>query len=399
VKLRIVRINNQIEALEILKKIGVDPYGVTAMSQKTRHLNILLTARQCKVANILKQEMLSLGADAAVARGTVACSIDRTDVLLMGTLKQLSALPEKLKKQPFGLEAVARELEILLAGIDLKHRVFRTTSREISLGEKTLIMGVLNVTPDSFSDGNLYFDTQKAIERAVQMEEEGADIVDIGAESSRPGAKPLTAEEEMDRLMPVLDGLQGRLKAVVSVDTTKASVARAALCAGAEIVNDITALNNDEKMAEVVSEKGAGLVLMHMRGTPKTMQTGDPTYRDLIGEIIDYLKSSYEKACAAGVDRESIALDPGIGFGKTFEDNCRIINKLNEFKSLGLPLLIGTSRKAFIGSITNCAPTERLEGTAATVAASILRGCDIVRVHDVAAMKKVAMMTDAIVRS
>ena len=349
-KLRIVRINNQIEALEILKKIGVDPYGVTAMSQKTRHLNILLTARQCKVANILKQEMLSLGADAAVARGTVACSIDRTDVLLMGTLKQLSALPEKLKKQPFGLEAVARELEILLPALT-SSIVFSGQPVVKSRLRKTLIMGVLNVTPDSFSDGNLYFDTQKAIERAVQMEEEGADIVDIGAESSRPGAKPLTAEEEMDRLMPVLDGLQGRLKAVVSVDTTKASVARAALCAGAEIVYDITALNNDEKMAEVVSEKGAGLVLMHMRGTPKTMQTGDLTYRDLIGEIIDYLKSSYEKACAAGIDRESIALDPGIGFGKTFEDNCRIINKLNEFKSLGLPLLIGTSRKALSAAL------------------------------------------------
>ena len=397
--MRIVKINNQIEAIEILKKIGVDPYGVKSMAPKTRQVNILLTGRQCKVANILKQEMLSLGADAAVARGSVSCSIEGTDVLLMGTLKQLLALPERLKKQPFGLRALARELEILLANIELRHRVFRTAKREISLGDKTLIMGVLNVTPDSFSDGNLYFDTQKAIERALQMEEEGADIIDIGAESSRPGAMPLGVQEEMDRLMPVLEGLRGKLAVALSVDTTKARVAGAAIAAGVEIVNDISALHNDEEMAKVVSETGAGLVLMHMRGTPKTMQTGDLAYKDLIGEIIDYLKKSYEKACAAGIEKERIAIDPGIGFGKTFDDNCRVINKLGEFKTLGLPLLIGTSRKAFIGSITGSAPWERLEGTAATVAASIFGGCDIVRVHDVAAMKKVTTMTDAIVRA
>jgi len=397
--LRIVKIDNQIEAVEILKKIDVDPYGVAAMAPKTRQLNVMLTGQPCRTANILKQEMLSLGADAAVARGSVACSIDRTDVLLMGTLKQLRALPDKIKKQPFGLDVIAQELQTLLGNIEPNRRIFKTSRREIVLGEKTLIMGVLNITPDSFSDGNLYFETDRAIEHALRMQQEGADIIDIGAASSRPGAEPVTAAEEIDRLLPVLDGLQDSLSVPVSVDTTKAQVAKASLSAGAEIVNDISALNNDGEMAAIVAAAGAGLILMHMRGTPRTMQTGDLVYADLMGEIIDYLKSSLEKARLAGIEAKRIAVDPGIGFGKTFADNCKIIGRLCELKTLGLPLLIGTSRKAFIGAVTDSAPDGRLEGTAATVAASIYGGCDIVRVHDVAVMKKVAVMTDAIVRS
>ncbi len=397
--MKIVKISNAIEAIELFQKIGVDPYGITAMVPKTSHVNILLAGKSCKVANILKQEMLSIGADAAVARGSVACSIEQTDVLLMGSIKQIRALACKIEKQPFGLDAIARELLQLLNNIEQSRFILKTSRREMILGEKTLIMGILNITPDSFSDGDVYFDAQKAVERAVQMEEEGADIIDIGGESSRPGALEVTSRREISRVVPIVEKLSGKLKIPISVDTTKSRVAEKSLEAGAEIINDISALNGDKKMASVISKASAALILMHMRGRPADMQAGDLSYQDLMQEIIDFLKAGFRKAVAAGIDGNRIVVDPGIGFGKTYADNCKIINKLEELQTLGLPLLIGTSRKAFIGNITGGSPGERIEGTAATVSAAIIKGCHIVRVHDVAAMKKVAMMTDAIARA
>lgn len=394
-----VKIKNSDEAIEILQKIGVDPYGIRAMEPKTRHLNIFLARQPCRVANILKQEMLSLGADAAVARGSVACSVDQTDVLIMGTVKQIRSLAAKIDKQPFGLNFIASDLLYLLDNTHRKQHILKTSRRKIVLGDRTLIMGVLNVTPDSFSDGSCYFDCRKAVERGLQMAEEGADIIDIGGESSRPGASPVTARQEIARVVPVVKSLSGNLKIPVSVDTTKSQVAQKALEAGAEIINDISALTGDQKMAAVVRKANAALVLMHMRGKPENMQTGDLAYDNLMDEITGYLKSRCEKALAAGIERERIVIDPGIGFGKTYEDNCKIINRLEELKTLGLPVMIGTSRKAFIGKVTGGNPLERIEGTAATVAFSIMNGCHIVRVHDVASMKKVAAMADAIVHA
>lgn len=397
--LKIVKINNVNEATAIFRKIGVDPYGIDAMTPKTQHVNILIPAQPCKVANIIKQEMLSLGADAAVARGSVACSIDKTDILLMGTRKQIDALVKKIDRQPFGLGLIARDILEMLGNISQNHYTLKTSRREMVLGEKTLIMGILNVTPDSFSDGNLYFDEKKAIERGLQMAEEGADIIDIGGESTRPGAQSVTTRQEIARVVPVVESLSGKLKVPISVDTTKSSVAQKALEAGAEIVNDISALNGDRKMASTVQKASAAIILMHMRGKPADMQTGNLTYEDLMNEIVLYLKNSCQKAIAAGIGKDQIIVDPGIGFGKTYEDNCRILKKIGELHVLGLPVLIGTSRKAFIGKITGKEPIQRMEGTAATVAAAIMNGCHIVRVHDVAAMKKVAAMADAIVNA
>jgi dihydropteroate synthase len=396
--LKIVKINNFNEAIEIFQKIGVDPYGINAMAPKAQHVNILLSAQSCKVANILKQEMLSLGADAAVARGSVACSIEKTDVLLMGTLKQISALAKKIEKQPFGLNVIAQNILNLTNNLSKNSYLLNTSRRKIVLGEKTLIMGILNVTPDSFSDGNVYFDEQKAIDRALQMADEGADIIDIGGESSRPGSKPVSVRNEIARVVPIVESLSRKLKIPLSVDTTKSQVAQKALDAGAEIINDVSSLCN-RKMASVISHASAALILMHMRGTPKTMQTGNLAYDDLMGEIISYLEEKCRKALAAGIGRDHLAVDPGIGFGKTYEDNCRIIKNLNEMKVLGLPVLIGPSRKAFIGNVTGGTPAERIDGTAATVCAAIMNGCHIVRVHDVAPMKKVAAMTDAILHA
>ncbi|HBJ75080.1 MAG TPA: dihydropteroate synthase [Syntrophaceae bacterium] len=369
------------------------------MAPKTRQVNILLTAQSCKVANILKQEMLSLGADAAVARGSVSCSVKATDVLLMGTVKQIRALAAKIEKQPFGLDSISRDLPVLLDRMSQDRYILKTARREIVLGERTLIMGVLNVTPDSFSDGNLYLDRQKAVERGLQMADEGADMIDIGGESTRPGSQSVATRREIARVVPVVESLAGKLSIPISVDTTKSTVARKTLAAGAEIINDISALSDDNKMTSVVREASAALILMHRRGKPENMQTGNLVYDDLMGEIIAYLRKALQKAVTAGIGRNQMVADPGIGFGKTYEDNCKIINKLEELKVLGLPVLAGTSRKAFIGKITGGEPVQRMEGTAATVAAAIMNGCHIVRVHDVAAMKKVAAMTDAIVHA
>ncbi|MHB8830451.1 MAG: dihydropteroate synthase [Syntrophales bacterium] len=279
------------------------------------------------------------------------------------------------------------------------HLLFRTSRREIVIGERTLIMGIINATPDSFSDGGRYASPQKAIEVGMRMAEEGADILDIGGESTRPGSDAVSVEEELRRVLPIILGLAAKVSIPLSIDTMKAEVAEEALKAGAEIINDVSSLKYDGKMASAVAVSGAGLVLMHMRGMPKVMQQGDLTYPSLIEDIVGFLEERMEAARLDGIDFTQMAVDPGIGFGKTADDNLRLIRRLGEFKRLGRPILMGVSRKAFIGKITGGLPAERIEGTAAAVTASILGGAHIVRVHDVSIMKKVALMADAISRS
>ena len=386
-----------VEAVTIFQKIGVDPYGIEAMASKTLNVNILLKDQSCKIANIIKQEMLSIGGDAAVARGSVACSIAFTDVLIMGTLKQISALIKKIEKQPFGLNMIAQNILEILKNSEQHQFILKTSKRKIALGEKTVIMGILNVTPDSFSDGGLFLNTKTAVDRALQMIDEGADIIDIGGESSRPGAQSVDAKIELTRVIPIIEKLIQKTKTPISIDTTKAKVAKLALAAGAEIVNDISALNGDKKMAKTISNAGAAVILMHMRGNPQSMQKNNLVYDDLMGEIISYLKSSSEKAMSAGIDEKCLVIDPGIGFGKTAADNYKIIKNLSELKGLGFPIMIGPSRKSFIGKVIGGEPHERIEGTAAAVAAAIVNGAQIVRVHDIAPMKKVCAVADAIV--
>lgn len=257
-------------------------------------------------------------------------------------------------------------------------------------------MGILNVTPDSFSDAGLYFDKSLAVEKAYQMLEDGADIIDIGGESTRPGSEPVPLEEELRRTIPVIKTLSTEIKAPISIDTYKAEVARRALDSGASIVNDISGLRFDPEMPEVVAEYKVPVVIMHIKGTPKNMQQ-NPTYEALIPEIMDYLRVSIRLAMKSGVEEDKIIIDPGIGFGKTFDHNLEIIKNLHEFTLLEKPLLIGPSRKAFIGKILGDLPTsERLEGTAAAVAISIFNGANIIRVHDVKEMVRVAKVADAI---
>jgi dihydropteroate synthase len=396
---KIIKIKNLEEAVAIFKKIGVDPYGIDAMASKTINVNILIENQPCKIANIIKQEMLSIGGDAAVARGSVSCSVPVSDILIMGTVKHILSLAKKIEKQPFGLSFIARDMAEILVNISRNEYILKTSRRKLTLGNKTLIMGILNVTPDSFSDGGLFYSQQKAVEHGLQMAAQGADIIDIGGESTRPGAMSVTASVELKRVLPVIESLVKQVKVPISIDTKKAQVARQAIAAGAEIVNDISALNGDKKMAKTIKETGAAVVLMHMRGTPQNMQKGNLVYADIMGEIIAYLKKSSEKAAKAGIEKDCLVIDPGIGFGKTPEDNYKIIKNLSELKGLGMPVMVGTSRKSFIGKLADGEPRQRLEGTAATVAAAIMNGCHIVRVHDVAAMKKVAAITDAIVHA
>lgn len=269
-------------------------------------------------------------------------------------------------------------------------------SRTLLLGERTLVMGVLNVTPDSFSDGGLYLDPAAAVARALEMERAGADLLDVGGESTRPGSTGVSAGEEKARVLPVLEALRGKLKIPISIDTQKAEVAEAAVAAGAEMLNDVSALRTDAALAEVARRHRLPLVLMHMRGTPRTMQQG-PFARNVLRDVTQGLRAAIARASKAGVRRRQILLDPGMGFGKSFEQNYELLAHLPKLAKLGYPLLVGASRKAFLGpTLGHAPPAERVWGSAAAVAAAILGGAHIVRVHDVAEMVHVARVTDAI---
>jgi dihydropteroate synthase len=273
-------------------------------------------------------------------------------------------------------------------------------SQTLRLGERTLVMGVLNVTPDSFSDGGKYEQAGIAIEHALALELAGADLIDIGGESTRPGAEGTSASQELDRILPVLEGLRGRLKIPISVDTRRSAVAELAIRAGAEIINDVSGLRSDTRIAEVAAKYGVPLILMHMRGEPRTMQRG-PFARDVIRDVTRGLRDSAAQARKAGVAKSQIVLDPGIGFGKSHAQNYELIHKLPQLAALGYPLLVGTSRKGFLGATLAhdgkpAPPDERIWGTATTVTASILGGAHIVRVHDVGEMVQVARVADCI---
>ncbi len=284
----------------------------------------------------------------------------------------------------------------------IRRKLFRLKlpSRTLVLGKRTLIMGILNVTPDSFSDGSKFYSEEHAIEHALQMERAGADLIDIGAESTRPGSEGISAEEEWRRLFPVLSGLRRLLKIPISIDTQKAEVAETALDAGAEIINDISGLKSDLRIAEVAARHRVPLILMHMRGEPRTMQKR-PFARDVMKDVLHGLRRSVAITVKAGVAKSQIILDPGIGFGKSYAQNYELLQKLAQLAKLGYPLLVGTSRKGFLGATLArdgkpAAPEERIWGTAATVTASILNGTHIVRVHDVAEMAQVARAADCI---
>ena len=270
---------------------------------------------------------------------------------------------------------------------------YRFGTVEYYLASRTHVMGILNVTPDSFSDGGRYFEIKQAIEHGRKLAEDGADFIDVGGESTRPGSESVSMEEEIRRVIPVIESLVKEISIPISIDTCKSKVAEAALQAGAVIVNDISAMTFDAKMAAVVVKHQASVVLMHIQGTPKNMQM-NPKYKNVTEDVKQFLRERVEAVMKAGITQ--IIIDPGIGFGKKFEHNIQLLKELKSFTSLGYPLLVGVSRKSFLGAILNLPLSDRVEGTAAAVTASILNGANIIRVHDVKEMKRVAMVSDAL---
>jgi dihydropteroate synthase len=392
--IRCLHITNASEATHQMKIMGVDSASIGKMEGKTLHFNLKVEGIEPRTANLLIQEMFALGGDVAVDERGLDCSTEKTDALLMGNQKHFEKLISKLEQYP-GLNPLGQSIKQTLKNVSKTQYTIRCRKRTLLLGKRTLLMGVLNITPDSFSDGGLFFDKEKAISHGLKMVEEGADIIDIGGESTRPGSKPLELEEELRRVIPVIESIAAKLDVPISIDTYKSAVAQKAIDAGAEIINDISGLNFDPNLAKVASKQDIPIVLMHIRGTPETMQK-NIHYDSLFSEILHYLEDSIQRAESAGLDPCQIIIDPGIGFGKTVQDNLSIIRNLFEFRILGKPILLGTSRKDFIGKILNVEVGERLEGTLSSITAGVLNGANIIRCHDVLQAKKAIAVADAI---
>lgn len=390
---RVVNLSSMAETAEVLSRIGCDPTGIGIMTPKAMFYTIFIESIPTKAANLLKQTFLSKGAEVAVNRGTADLSADKTAVLICATLKQYRQALAQLGQQPWGLPGVANAVTQALENVSRPlSRIYPGPENtwRIEPG-KTLIMGILNLTPDSFSDGGRYNRVDKALQHVREMIAAGADLIDVGAESTRPygGAVKVSAEEELERLMPVLEKILPLTTVPISIDTYKSKVAEQALACGAHIINDIWGLQQDEEMAQVAARYQVPVVIMHNRRTTESTQ-------DIMAELAEFFARSLEIGMNAGVARDRFILDPGIGFGKTQAQNLEVLARLAELKSLGCPILVGASRKRFIGDILSLPVEERDEGTGATTVHAILNGASIVRVHNVRMAARMARMTDAL---
>jgi dihydropteroate synthase len=370
--------------------IHPDPFDLSRPSSSSREL-VCSAEFSSRIAAIRLQKIL-MGLSAARSIRLGANKTFNTQWVI--SLRQAFLLPKFFKKFP----ELSRQVNLGLKGYAQdRTREFRGRGgRRFGWSGQTLIMGILNVTPDSFADGGQFLNPEIAVERALQMQEEGADWVDVGGESTRPGAKAISVIEEKKRILPVLKACAKALRIPLSVDTYKAEVAAAAVGEGAQLVNDIGALKLDPRMGKTVARLKVPVVLMHMRGKPRTMQR-NPVYRDVMGELLSFFRERIDFALASGIARERLLIDPGFGFGKKPIHNIEITRRLWELKVLGRPILFGPSRKSTLGLLLGGEPPEeRLEATAAAVTASILKGADMVRVHDVKAMARVVKIADAI---
>lgn len=369
-----------LEVRAALQQARVSGAGVGIMEKKALFRVVRVNGLDVRAANILKQEMLSRGGEVATSREVYELAGGSADCLIMGTLAQFERLLPKLRQQPFGLRKLAGSLESALRSYD---DPLPACHPGLELTEAPLLMGVVNVTPDSFSDGGDHADAAAAVRAALQMVEEGAALVDVGGESTRPGADPLPLDEELARVIPVVEALAPELPGRISIDTYKARVAAAALEAGAYMVNDISALRTDPELLAVVRDAGCPVVLMHMLGEPKTMQEA-PTYEDVVEEVYAFFLERLEWAVERGLKEENLLIDPGIGFGKTVAHNLELLRNLAVFRSLGRPVVVGASRKRFLGEILGLPePKDRDEATAVTTVAATFAGAHIVRVHQV----------------
>jgi len=371
------------EGRMLVKKMGVDDVVENHLAEKLVFYVFQIDNLSSAAANILKQTALSRGTDAVIHRDVITGKIQNSSVVISGTKKEFKYISDSLKNQAFQLGDISNKILELVSFLDKRNH--------------TKIIGVLNITPDSFSDGGLYLRPEDAIKRIEEMIGEGAEIIDIGGESSRPGAEPIGEEEELKRVIPVIDAIKKK-KVRFSIDTYRSKVAQEALKRGAEFVNDISGMRFDKNMVKVVSDYNARVIIMHMKGTPKNMQR-NPVYEDVIDEIMNFFAERIVFCEKNGVKRENIILDPGIGFGKRLEDNLKILKNLIEFRSFGTPVMIGASRKSFIKGITGAPVDERLAGSLAAVSEAFLQGIDYVRVHDVKETKQYLDVISAIEES
>lgn len=384
-----------------MREMGVSSEGIKIMLPKATLRNIYLEKIPSLAANILKQEILSLGGECALPRVALVTR-KSIDAVLMATDYQLEALFKKLRRQPYHLNQIGSSLKETLKNFRKEGFIFKIRKRKLNL-RKPLVMGILNVTPDSFSGDGVLKDSGTSTEKITQKVEEmlkaGVDIIDVGGESTRPGSKPISSKEEIKRVTPALKIIRKKAPSIpISIDTYKYEVARVAIKEGASIVNDITALK-DKKMAELCARYRTGVILMHMKGKPLTMQR-NPHYKNVLAEIFIFLSKAIKKAEAEGIDKESIVIDPGIGFGKRLQDNLKILKHLYEFKSLGKPILIGVSRKSFLGQILKEKdPQKRDNATTSALVISILNGARILRVHQVKEAKEAILITQSIMNS
>ena len=396
---RILSIKKPEDIIEEFKNIGVTSGGIVSMSPKANSIALKLKDIRIGAANIIKQDMLSIGGDAAVSRGVVDGKVDRSDVIILGNLHKIKLLLKKLSHQdifeiPQICKSIARLIQI---ETDIKKKQIKARGHILPLN-RTLIMGILNVSPDSFYDGGKYTTLYSALTQIEKMVEQGADIIDIGGQSTRPYSQKISSEEEVSRVMPVIEKAISKFDIPISVDTYKSEVARTALQTGIHIVNDISALRFDKNMASNIAKfPDVPVILMHIKGTPQNMQD-NPIYDDVIEEILEYLNESIKIARDAGIKDENIIIDPGIGFGKRVKDNVKIIQKISEFRCLDKPILLGCSNKSFIGKILDTEKEQRLEGTLAANAFAILNGVNIIRVHEVAEHKKISQMIDYLIK-
>jgi dihydropteroate synthase len=371
------------EVARELEATDSDPEGVGIMARKGRIYPVRLDAVSLKAAPLLKQEILAVGGDSAHARGIADHSAASTAVVLIATWGQYQHLLPKLRRQPFRLRELADEIEHALhAATSRGPRTVRGAHRAIPLGDRPRVLGVVNVTPDSFSDGGRFLEPARAVAEAERLVAEGADAIDVGGESTRPGAEPVSPEAEWGRIAPVLGRLAGTLAVPISVDTRHAEVAEKAIDAGADLVNDVEGLRS-EAMRRVVARTGAAAIVMHMRGDPRTMQQ-DLAYGDLRGELFHALQEATDRAVADGIGADRLLVDPGLGFGKSPAQSLELLLHLAELRSLGYPLAVGASRKSFLGWALGGAPPEaRLEAGLAAAVLAAERGADWIRTHDV----------------
>ena len=380
---RVLEVRSAQELAREILRTDSDPEGVGIMTRKGRVYPVWLDRISLRASPLLKQEALAVGADTAHARGIADHSAPESGVVVLATLGQYHRLVAKLKRQPFQLARVGEEIEVALAHyLRRGPRVVRGAHRSLTVGDRPRVMGVVNVTPDSFSDGGQFLDPGAAIDLALRLAREGAEVIDVGGESTRPGAEPVDPEEEWTRVKPVLQALAGQLSVPISIDTRHAEVARRAIANGADIVNDVSGLS-DSEMRRAVAESGAAAIVMHMRGTPMTMQQ-DTQYSDLRGEVFSWLAQATDRAVAEGISEDRLLVDPGLGFGKSPEQSLELLLHAGELRSLGYPVLVGASRKSFLGWALGNAPMEsRGEAGIAAAVLAAMQGVDLIRAHEV----------------